>query len=59
MPKIKYRGPFDSVTLAVNGVDVAHGKTVEVDDETYASLIEQTDWVAVESKSDKAEEAKK
>lgn len=44
MPRIRYIGPFDSVTLAVNGLVVIQRQVVEVDDATHASLAEQTDW---------------
>ena len=48
MPKVRYVGPFDEVLLPTLGIEVVRGGEVDVDELSFANLVEQHDWEAVE-----------
>jgi hypothetical protein len=54
--RVRYIGPHtDGVEIPSLGLIVAHGETVEVDEETYTALCEQPDnWQPVKAAKDAA-----
>lgn len=55
MPKIRYIGPFDAVVLPTLGIETRPGEVIDVDDESFANLVEQHDWEAAKAaKADKS-----
>lgn len=58
MPQVRYVGPFDSILLPTLGIETVPGGVVDVDDLSFASLVEQHDWEAVKpTKAPKGEAA--
>lgn len=47
MPQVRYCGPFSEVVLPSLGLETVPGGVIDVDDESYANLIQQRDWEAV------------
>lgn len=61
MPQVRYIGPFDVVVLPTLGIETTPGAVIDVDDESFANLVEQHDWEAVvptkAAKADKSGDA--
>ena len=51
MPKVRYVGPFDQIVLPTLGIETVPGGEVDVDDESFANLVEQHDWEPVDATS--------
>ena len=49
MPQIRYVGPFTPVSLPSLGLEMMPGETVEVDEESFANLCEQTDFESADT----------
>ena len=48
MPKVRYVGPFDAVSLPSIGVECVYGAEIDVPDADFANLCEQPDWDPVD-----------